>query len=151
MCRAKERKIVRIIVKFENARHDDPLTCFQEENASVAERNSMKRIPGRSSRDFLATRKERSKGKRGKKKRREKEGERESEREIKLEKSKGKRDSRHYWKRAERQREEKGRGEGRGKEREKRARSCESGTGATTKSQCWVTCIQEVNSFVAVS
>lgn len=40
---------------------------------------------------------------------------------------------------------------GRGKEREKRARSCESGTGATTKSQRWVTCIQEVNSFVAVS
>lgn len=57
--------------------HDDPLTCFQEENASVAERNSMKRIPGRSSRDFLATRKERSKGKKGGKKRKGEERERE--------------------------------------------------------------------------
>lgn len=146
-CRAKKRKIIRIIVKFENAQHDDPLTCFQEENASVAKRNSMKRIPGRSSRDFLATRKERSKEK--KKKRKSGKRERERKRGIKLQKSKEIRGI--TGNEAERQREGKRRGGGRGKEREKRARSCESGTGATTKSQCWVTCIQEVNSFVAVS
>lgn len=96
--------------------HDDPLTCFQEENASVAERNSMKRIPGRSSRDFLATRKERSKGKKGEKK--EKAGKERERRGIKLQKSKGKRDSRHYWKRAER------RGEGkRGKKGQEAAKA----------------------------
>lgn len=101
----------------------------------------MKRIPGRSSRDFLATRKERSKGKKGGKKRKGEEREREEGNKT----SKKQREKR-FEALLETSREA-----GRGKEREKRARSCESGTGATTKSQRWVTCIQEVNSFVAVS